>query len=237
MVRRKLHDERSGFACKCLKFLQYDTGNDNGSDSDKVGRYADCCRSSEQSAGNESDDRKLGSARNESRCHDGHLAVAVILNRTGCHDTRNTAAGRYQDRDKALSGETELAEDPVHNESDAGHITDILNDSQQQEEDQHLRDKAEDRADTGDNTILNEAVEPCTFSYADGSEDRVEEAGDPFTEDDVICKVRCPGADRYRPASHSNRVYKEHDSCKYRKTENSVRDDFVDSVGSCHIVT
>ena len=36
MICRKLHDEGSGLACESFEFLQNDTGQDNGADTDKV---------------------------------------------------------------------------------------------------------------------------------------------------------------------------------------------------------
>ena len=56
----------------------------------------------------------LSAARYEAGGHDGHAAVALLLDGTGSHDSRYAAAGADQHRDKGLARKAELAEDTVH---------------------------------------------------------------------------------------------------------------------------
>ena len=65
------------------------------------------------------------------------------------HDAGDAAAGAHQHGDEALAGEAELAEDPVHDEGDTGHVADVLQNGQHQKQHQHLGHEAQHRADTG----------------------------------------------------------------------------------------
>ena len=74
------------------------------------------------------------------------------------HDARDTAAGADQHRDERFTGKTELTEDTVHDEGDTRHIAAGLKERKENEEDQHLRYKAEDCADTGNNAVQDQAL-------------------------------------------------------------------------------
>ena len=89
-----------------------------------------------------SDNWKLRTARNEGSGHDGKTSVIVLFNGLGGHDSRNTAAGRNQQRDEALTGQSEVTEHTVHNEGDTYHVAAVLKDRQEQEQDCHLRHEA-----------------------------------------------------------------------------------------------
>ena len=141
----------------------------------------------EQRAGNQRDDRHLGAARDERGGHDGHLAVAVVFNRTGRHDARNAAAGGDQHRDKGLTGQAELAEDTVHDERDARHVTDVFEDCQHEEQNQHLRNEAKHRADAADDALADQTDEP--FSAADVGQPVHHRLLNPCRDKRVVCKV------------------------------------------------
>ena len=236
MVSRELHDERRRLAGKCLELLQHDAGNNDGTDADEVGGSRDVRGLAEDSAGDEADDRELRAARHEGRGEQGQLSVAVIFDRTGSHDTRDAAAGGHEARDEGLAGEAELAEDTVHDERDAGHVADILKDGQEQEEDEHLWYEAQDRADAGDDAVLNKSVEDAAFRDMECGKEAVNKTRNPFAEDHVVGEIRGFCAEGNRPAAHRDRVHEEHDAREDRETEDTVRDDRVDLVGHGHAV-
>ena len=82
-----------------------------------------------------------------------------LLNGLGSHDTRNTAAGGNQQRDEALTGQSEVTEYTVHNERDTRHVTAVLKDGQEQEQDSHLRNETKNGASTADDTIHYKALQ------------------------------------------------------------------------------
>ena len=54
---------------------------------------------------------------------------------------------------KLLPDRPKLAEDTVHDEGDTGHVADVLQNGQHEEQNQHLGNEAQDRADTGDDAV------------------------------------------------------------------------------------
>ncbi|MEI3405988.1 MAG: hypothetical protein V8Q79_05250 [Christensenellales bacterium] len=67
---------------------------------------------------------------------------------------------------KHLTGQTEAAEDTVHDERDTRHIAAVLQNAQHEEQDEHLRNKAKNRADAADDTIDNQAGQPLRTADA-----------------------------------------------------------------------
>ena len=153
MIGGQFHDERSGIAGKELSLFQHDSGNYDSCNADEIGRGRNQGRAAEQGAGNQADDRHLRAARHKARSHDRHTAVPFVFNRPGGHDTGDAAAGTDQHRDKGFAGQSETAEDTVHDEGNTCHVTAVFQNSKHQEEDKHLRDEAQDRTDTGDDTV------------------------------------------------------------------------------------
>ena len=160
MVGGQLHNEGCGVAGEELGLLQDDTGNDDGGDAQEVSRGGDPGRAAEDSAGDHGDEGSLRAAGDEGSGHDGHTTVALVLDGTGSHDAGNAAAHAHQDRDEALTRQAELTEHAVQNEGDTGHVAASLQERQQQEQHQHLRHKAQNRADASHDTIQNQAAEP-----------------------------------------------------------------------------
>ena len=112
--------------------------------------------------------------------HDRHTAVTLVFNGTGSHDAGHAAAGADEHGDEGLAGQAELAEDTVQNEGDTGHVAAGLEEGEHQEQNEHLGNEAEHRADTGDDTVEDQAVEPV--SRAGGLQtvaDQDGDAGDP----------------------------------------------------------
>ena len=234
MICRELHNERSRFTGKCLKFLQHDTGNNNCCNTDKECGGCHQGGSSEDRACKETDDRHLCAARDKSGRHDRHFTITVLLNRTGCHDTRNAAAGCHQHRDEALTGQTKTAENTVHDERNTRHITDILKDCQEQEQYQDLRNKSKHRADAGNDTILDQGVQHTL--HMQSAEDTVKKSRNDLTEQHIVYPVGSHGSDRERIAAHRNRINHKHNYCKNRKRQNPVRHDLVDLIRYRHAV-
>ena len=77
---------------------------------DEVGGYRHQRAAAEDSAGKQADDGHFGAAGDEAGGHDGHFAVAVILDGAGRHDAGHAAAGAHQHGDETLAGQAELAE-------------------------------------------------------------------------------------------------------------------------------
>ena len=138
-----------------LGFLEDDAGDDDGGDTDKVGGGRYPAGFVKQRAGNQADDRELCRAGDEGGGHNGHLAVAVIFNGAGRHNTRHAAAGADEHWDETLSREAEFAENTVQNKCNAGHVTDVLQNGEHQEQYKHLRHKAQDRAYAAYNSVQN----------------------------------------------------------------------------------
>ena len=109
----------------------------------------------------------MGAARDHRGGHDGHATVHLVLDGLGGHDGGHAAAGSDEHRDERFAGQAELAEDAVHDERDAGHVAAQLQNAQQQEQDDHLRDEADDGADTGDDAVVDKGLQPrrdvCRF--------------------------------------------------------------------------
>jgi len=56
-----------------------------------------------------------------------------------CHDPRNRARDRRQERDERLPAESALAHEAVHQERGAGHVPAVFQHGDEREEDQNLR--------------------------------------------------------------------------------------------------
>ena len=118
------------------------------------------CAAAEQCAGDHCDERNLCAAGDEGGGHDRHAAVTLVFDGAGSHDARNAAADADEHGDEALAGEAELAEHTVKNEGDTRHVAAGLEEGEHEEQDEHLGNEAEDRADTGYDTVVDKAAEP-----------------------------------------------------------------------------
>lgn len=148
---------RSRIAREHPCFLQDDPRDDNRRNADEVRAGRNPPGAAEQRARDERDNRELGAAEDKGRGHDGHPAVTVIFNGPARHDARNRTARPDKHRDKGFSGKPEFSEQSVHDERDTGHVAAGFQERQEEEEqDDHLGDKSENRADTGDNPIQDQ---------------------------------------------------------------------------------
>ena len=164
----------------------------------------------------QADDGHLRTAGDEWGGHDGHLAVNVVLNGTGSHNTGNAAARADQHGDEALAGQTELTEDTVHDEGDTSHVADVFKDSQQEEQHQHLRHKAQHRAAAADNTINNQTAQPARTANA--VQPRLKVALHDFRNEHIVRPVRQQATNR----RHGNVIHKEHDKRENRQRQHAV---------------
>src|SRR5690554_3322534 len=105
-------------------------------------------------------DRQLCSTRYERSEHDGHPPVSLILDCTTGHDCRYRTAGSNEHRDERFSTEPELSENSVHDERNSCHVAYIFHEREKEEENHHLRNEGENRADTSDYSIDYEADQP-----------------------------------------------------------------------------
>ena len=236
MIGGQLHDEGSGLTGKGLELLEHDAGDHHRSDADKEGGDGHPGGIAEDGAGEQADDGQLRAAGDEAGGHNGHLPVPVLLDGAGGQNAGHAAAGGHQQRNEALAGQPEAAEDPVHDEGDTGHIAHILQNGQQEEQHQHLGHKAEHSTHTGHNTILDQTVDPGAFHYAQGAQDRAEPAGHDPTEKGVVGPVCTEGADPdaavHNGGPHGDGVNQIHDHREYGQGQDSVGHDLIDSVGN-----
>ena len=237
MVSGQLHNERSRITGEQLRLFQDDAGDDDGCKADEVSGGGDPAAAAEQSTCDQADDGHLGTAGNEAGGHDRHTAVTLVLDGTGSHNTGNAAAGTNQNGDEALAGQTEAAEDTVHDEGDTGHV-DILEDGQQEEQNEHLGNEAQNRADTGDDAVHDQAVQPA--SNTDALQQAAEGIRDDLTEQNIVRPVGGKGADAdaavRNGGAHRDGVHQPHDEREDRQSQDTVRDELVDLIGDSQVL-
>ena len=185
MVCRKLHNERSGIACEHLCLFQHNTGEDDRRHADEICRNGDPRGSAENRACDHCDERDLCAAGNESRRHDRHAAITFVFNGTRRHNARNAAACADQHRDEGFTGKTEPTEDTVEHERDTRHVAACFKERKHQEQNEHLGHEAEHGADAGNDTVLNETVQPfrnaeVSFTVQKHHVNQRRNAGDPY---------------------------------------------------------
>ena len=233
MVGGQLHDEGGGIAREALGLFQHDAGDDDRGHADEVSRGGDPGRAAEERARDQADDGHFCAAGHEGRRGDRHAAVALVFNGARGHDAGDAAAGGDQHRDEALAGEAEAAEDPVHDEGDTGHVAAVLQETEHQEQHEHLGHEAEHRADAREDTVGNEADQPR--SHIPALEDRAGAVLQPGAAQHVVRPVCQEGADRNAAVrnggAHGQGVDQEHDDDEDRQGEDAVGDDLVDLVG------
>ena len=229
MIGRQLHDEGCGLAREGLELLEDDAGDYDGDDADEVGAGGDPPAVVEERAGYHADYRQLRPAGDEAGGHDGHAPVALVFYRAAGHYGGDAAAGADEHGDEALAGEAELAEDAVHDEGDAGHVADVLKDGEHQEEQQHLRHEADDRADAGDDAVADEAHEPA--GDAGALEPAARALDRPLGNEHVVRPVGEEGAER----AHGYPVNQRHYHDENRQGQYAVGNDVVDLVRNGHL--
>ena len=170
MVCRKLHNERSRISGEDLCLLQDNTWTDNCCHTKEVCACCNPCSTAEYSTCDHRNERCLRTARDKCCCHDGHTTVTLILNCSGSHDTWDTTTCTNKDWNEGFTWKTEFTENSIHDEGDTCHVTAGLKNSQQEEQDKHLRYETKDSTNTGDNTIYDQTLKPfstvCIFKQA-----------------------------------------------------------------------
>ena len=114
----------------------------------------------------------------------------VILNGSGSHDTRDTTSASDQHRDKGFTGKTKLPEDTVHDKGNTRHVTTALKEGKEDKQDQDLRNESKYCADTGYDTIHDQAMQPsvrytCCRKYI---LKQYRDTRDPYAI--AICRIR-----------------------------------------------
>ena len=189
MVGGKLHNEGSRIACEHLRLLQDDTGDDDRHHAYKVRGGRNPCRAAEQSRRDHRDDREFRSAGDKCRCDDRHTTVSFVFNGSRCHDAGHAATGSDQHRNEGFTGQAEATEDTVHDESDTRHVSASLQKRQAQEQHEHLRQEAEDRADAGHDTVEDQALQPVRA--VDRVQPLLDQGRDAWDPDTIIGRIRC----------------------------------------------
>ena len=173
----------AGSPANRLGLLEDDAGHDDGSHTYEVSGSGDPRRTAEDCACYHSNERNLSAAGDERCRHDCHTAVTFVFNSTGCHDTGDTAACTDKHRNEGFTGETELTEDTVEDECDTSHVAARFKECKEEEEDEHLRNKSENCADAGYDTVKDKSAEPiccaCRFKTAS---DECGNTGNPYAE-------------------------------------------------------
>ena len=152
--------------------------------------------------------------------------------------TPERAAGANQHGDEALAGQTELAEDTVHDESNTGHVTNVFQDGKQEEQNQHLGNEAQNRADTGDDAVHDQAVQPV--SNANALQETAQCIGNDLAEQNIVGPASCEAADGDTAigngGTHGQRVHEEHDQGKDWQSEDTVGNNLVDLIGNSQVL-
>ena len=123
-----------------------------------------------------------------------------------------------------------MTEYTVHDECDTNHVTAVLKDGQEQEQDRHLRNESKYCTKTTDDTIRYKAYQPV--SNADITK--------PIRYDTLNTSnkaVVCPVCYHGTNCCYRYIINDEHGEDKDRKTENTVCYDTVDLIGNCHLIS
>ena len=166
MVGRKLHNERRRAAGEELGLLEHEARSNDGKDAQEVEERADPRggggRIADDGTHEQGDDRQLSATGNERGGHDRHAAVLLVLDGLGSHDAGDAAARGHEHGDEGLTGQAKAAEHAVHDEGDAGHIAAVLQEGQHDEQQEHLRDEAEDGAQAADDAVADQRIDQAT---------------------------------------------------------------------------
>ena len=193
MVSGELHDKRGRAAGEELGLLEHEARGDDGKDAQEVEERADPRgggrRIADDGAHEQGDDRQLGATGNERGGHDRHAAVLLVLDGLGGHDAGDAAARRHEHRNEGLTGQAKAAEHAVHDEGDAGHIAAVFQEGQHNEQQEHLRHKAENGAQAADDTVADQRIDQATVLGATRHKCVVDHGGDTRDIGAVLCRV------------------------------------------------
>ena len=193
VVSRKLHNKRRRATGEELGLLEHEARGDDGKDAQEVEERADPRggggRIADDGTHEQGDDRQLSATGNERGGHDRHAAVLLVLDGLGSHDAGDAAARGHEHGDKGLTGQAKAAEHAVHDEGDAGHVAAVLQEGQHDEQQEHLRDEAEDGAQAADDTVADQRIDQATVLGAARHKGVVHHGGDAGDIGAVLCRV------------------------------------------------
>ena len=109
------------------------------------------------------DARRAGHQR---RHHDGGQPVAPAVDDAGGHDAGNGAGEAGQQRDEGAPVQPGAAHDAVHQERRPRHVAEILQQQDEQEQHQDLRQEHQHRADAADQPVAHEAAQQPVRQHA-----------------------------------------------------------------------
>ena len=182
MVGRKLHNKRRRTTGKELSLLEHEARSDDGKDAQEVEERADPRggggRIADDGTHEQGNDRQLGTTGNKRGGHDRHAAVLLVLDGLGGHDAGDAAARGHEHGDKGLTGQAKAAEHAVHDEGDTGHIATVLQEGQHDEQQEHLRHKAEDGTQAADDAVADQRIDQATVLGAARHKGVVHHGGD-----------------------------------------------------------
>ena len=101
--------------------------------------------------------RQSRRAGHERRRDDRRDSVAAIGNNARCHDSRDRAGEARDHGDNRLSGKTDGAHNAIHQVRRTRQVAGILEQDDEQEQYEDLRQKDDDAAHTGDDAVRNQA--------------------------------------------------------------------------------
>ena len=193
VVGRKLHNKRRRATGEEFGLLEHEARGDDGKDAQEVEERADPRggggRIADDGTHEQGNNRQLGATGNERGGHDRHAAVLLVLDGLGGHDAGDAAARGHEHRNEGLTGQAKATEHAVHDEGDAGHIAAVLQEGQHHEQQEHLRDKAEDGAQAADDAVADQRIDQATVLGAARHKGVVDHGGDTRDIGAVLCRV------------------------------------------------
>ena len=149
---------------------------------------------------------------------DGEDAVLTVFERARGHDGRHTAAETDNIRYKGFAVKSHAVHELVHDEGGAGHVAGVLQDGDEEEEDQDVRQERADTAHPRDDAIDEQVFDDAVGQHPCGDiAEPAEEAFEP--------RLRI-GTQREGHLEH-----KPEEENQDGKAQPSVRQDFVGGIG------
>ena len=157
-VGRQLHDEGHRLAAED-EAVEQKSGDDGHADADEVEReHHQATALREEGSDEHAVDGQLGAAAHERREHNGHFAVTLTGECTRGHDSRHAAAEADNHRHEGRAGETDFAQQLVHDEGDTRHIAAVLEHREEEEQRDDGRQKGEHGAYAGEDAVDNQRM-------------------------------------------------------------------------------
>ena len=167
LVRRQLHDEQGRFAFE-QGLLEQPCHQQRHHNAQQIHR-----QHREAGQPDEAEHALVGDARGDEqginrqprrtthqrRDQDGYQPVLRGFNRACRHDARNRAGKRAEHRYETLPVQANLAHQAVHQERRARHVAGVLQKTDEQKQQQDLRQENNHRAHTGNHAIHQQTVE------------------------------------------------------------------------------